>query len=174
MRIGELAQAAGVDSSTIRYYEQAGLLAAPARRDNNYRRYDAAALERLRFIGQCRALDMSLAEIGELLAHGQAADGHGHHRADEVIHTHLRHVRERLAQLQALEQRLVALQQSCHDGQAAACGVVQALAQPLAATATAATAGSGGAAAQGAGAALAASHAATHTHAPNRRGRPAR
>ena len=170
MRIGELAQAAGVDSSTIRYYEQAGLLAAPARRDNNYRRYDAAALERLRFIGQCRALDMSLAEIGELLAHGQAADGHGHHRADEVINTHLRHVRERLAQLQALEQRLVALQQSCHDGQAAACGVVQALAQPPARSSAAA----GATGPSVAGVASAATQAAAHTHGPNRRGRPAR
>ena len=130
MRIGELARAAGVDPGTIRYYEQAGLLAAPARRDNNYRHYDPAALERLRFIGQCRALDMSLAEIGELLAHGGAADGHGHHRADGVIETHLRHVRERLAQLQALEGRLVELQQTCHGDPAEACGVVQALAQP--------------------------------------------
>ena len=128
MRIGELARAAGVDSGTIRYYERTGLLPAPARRDNNYRRYEPAALARLRFIAQCRALDMSLAEVAELLAHGDATDGHGHHRADALIAGHLQQVRKRLAQLRALERQLVALQQACHAGQAEACGVVQALA----------------------------------------------
>ncbi len=37
MRIGELAKATGVDVETIRYYEKAQLLSAPARSDNGYR-----------------------------------------------------------------------------------------------------------------------------------------
>ena len=51
MRIGELARAAGMDVETLRFYEKAGLLPAPARGDNNYRRYDGAALQRLRLRG---------------------------------------------------------------------------------------------------------------------------
>ena len=47
MRIGELGQATGVDIETIRYYEKAGLLPAPARSRNGYRAYGAAHLERL-------------------------------------------------------------------------------------------------------------------------------
>ena len=66
MRIGELAQAAGLDVETVRYWEKAGLLPPPARRDNNYRRYGEAALHRLRFIRNCRALDMSLYEVRSL------------------------------------------------------------------------------------------------------------
>ena len=48
--IGELASETGVKVPTIRYYEGIGLLAAPPRTEGNQRRYDATALERLRFI----------------------------------------------------------------------------------------------------------------------------
>ena len=61
MQIKELALATGVDVETIRYYEKQGLMPAPARRDNGYRDYAVAHLERLSFIRHCRALDMPLA-----------------------------------------------------------------------------------------------------------------
>ena len=67
MKIGELAAAAGLPVETVRFYEKQGLLPAPHRRENNYRRYDEGALQRLRFIGNCRALDMSLDEVRVLL-----------------------------------------------------------------------------------------------------------
>ena len=47
MRIGELAQATGVEIETIRYYEKSGLLPAPSREANGYRSYSVAHLERL-------------------------------------------------------------------------------------------------------------------------------
>ncbi|MBL8413552.1 MAG: MerR family transcriptional regulator, partial [Propionivibrio sp.] len=68
MRIGELGQATGVDVETIRYYEKAGLLPAPARHTNGYRSYAPLHVERLAFIRHCRALDISLADIQRLLA----------------------------------------------------------------------------------------------------------
>ena len=63
MQIKELARATGVDVETIRYYEKQGLMPAPARRDNGYRDYAAAHLERLSFIRHCRALDMPLGDV---------------------------------------------------------------------------------------------------------------
>ena len=45
LMIGELARQAGVATSALRYYEKAGLLAAPARTSNR-RRYDRAVLVR--------------------------------------------------------------------------------------------------------------------------------
>lgn len=67
LRIGELGQATGVDVETIRYYEKIGLLPKPARRDNGYRSYGAAHVERLAFIRHARALDIPLADIQRLL-----------------------------------------------------------------------------------------------------------
>jgi DNA-binding transcriptional MerR regulator len=67
MFIQELSRLTGVTAKAIRYYESIGLMPPPQRADNNYRVYTSAAVERLRFIVAARALDFSLAEIGELL-----------------------------------------------------------------------------------------------------------
>ena len=65
--IGRLAQAAGVNVETVRYYERRGLLEQPTRPDGGYRQYGAADLWRLQFIRRGKGLGFSLAEIGELL-----------------------------------------------------------------------------------------------------------
>ena len=49
MRIGEVAERAGVRVSLLRYYEELGLL-APAGRVSGQRRYDPSALRRLAVI----------------------------------------------------------------------------------------------------------------------------
>jgi len=127
MRIGELAHAAGFDVETVRYYEKAGLLPPPARRDNNYRRFDAAALQRLRFIGNCRALDMSLDEIRALLRFIDHP-GDDCSPVDALVAEHLGHVRERLRSLRQLERQLELLQRACgHAEPNAVCGIVLAL-----------------------------------------------
>ena len=65
--IGATARAAGVSIHTIRYYERRGLLPAPQRTPAGYRLYEAAVVDRLRFIQQAQALGFSLAEIKEVL-----------------------------------------------------------------------------------------------------------
>ncbi len=67
MRIGELAERAAIKVDTVRYYEKAGLLPLPPRRPNGYRDYGIAHLERLAFIRHCRALDMPLDDVRQLL-----------------------------------------------------------------------------------------------------------
>ena len=66
MRIGQLAQQAGVDIQTIRFYERQGLLPPPNREDNGYRTYKADHADKLLFIRRCRSFGMSLEEIGVL------------------------------------------------------------------------------------------------------------
>lgn len=39
MRIGQLAEAMGLDTQTIRFYERQGLLEPPCRQNNGYRIY---------------------------------------------------------------------------------------------------------------------------------------
>ncbi|MGL6014243.1 MAG: MerR family transcriptional regulator, partial [Shewanella oncorhynchi] len=67
MKIGELAQAAQCTVETIRYYEKEALLPEPARTNSNYRDYNQRHLDRLSFIRNCRALDMTHQEIRALL-----------------------------------------------------------------------------------------------------------
>ena len=64
--ISDLAGRSGVPASTLRYYEQQGLL--PARRTAaGYRIYDQASVERLRFISAAKYLHLSLDSIRDLL-----------------------------------------------------------------------------------------------------------
>jgi DNA-binding transcriptional MerR regulator len=66
MRISQLAARAGVPSSTLRFYEGAGLLPAEPC-TAGYRLYEPGALERLGFISAAKHLRLSLGEIAELL-----------------------------------------------------------------------------------------------------------
>lgn len=135
MRIGELSKATGVDIETIRFYEKSGLLPGPARSDNGYRDYAHAHLERLAFIRHCRALDMSLADVAQLLASLDTQDGAQLARVDHLVDAQLARVRARLASMQALEQQLLALKARCdgrhnlhpHTAGSQACGVLQEL-----------------------------------------------
>lgn len=68
MRISELAERAGVNVQTVRYYERRGLLDDPRGRGTGYRAYGDATLDRLRFIRRAQELGFTLAEIEELLA----------------------------------------------------------------------------------------------------------
>ncbi|MFW3171764.1 heavy metal-responsive transcriptional regulator [Geodermatophilus sp. CPCC 206100] len=68
MRVAELARAVGVRPDTVRYYERAGLLPAPARTATGYRAYDDGAVDRLRFIQGAQRLGLRLADIRSLLA----------------------------------------------------------------------------------------------------------
>jgi len=68
MKIQELAKITGVSTKTIRYYEEIGLLPAPARAENNYRQYSEQDVERVRLVVGARRLGLSLDEISEVLA----------------------------------------------------------------------------------------------------------
>jgi DNA-binding transcriptional MerR regulator len=68
LRVSELAEAVGVAPDTIRYYERAGLLPAPARTPAGYRAYDDGAVDRLRFIQGAQRLGLRLRDIADLLA----------------------------------------------------------------------------------------------------------
>lgn len=65
--IGEVAREAGVAATTLRYYEQIGLVPAPARLGGQ-RRYDGAILARLEVIRLCKSAGFALEEIQLLFA----------------------------------------------------------------------------------------------------------
>lgn len=67
LTIGDVAREAGVAATTLRYYEQIGLLPAPAR-VGGQRRYDDAVLARLEVIRLCKSAGFALDEIQLLFA----------------------------------------------------------------------------------------------------------
>ncbi|MEP7285227.1 MAG: MerR family transcriptional regulator [Chloroflexota bacterium] len=67
MRIGDLAELAGVTQRTIRYYESIGLLAPGQREGHGHHYYTEETLLRLRKIDQLKRLGLSLEEIGEVI-----------------------------------------------------------------------------------------------------------
>ncbi|MEE8550921.1 MAG: MerR family transcriptional regulator [Gemmatimonadota bacterium] len=96
--IGELAQAADVPTSTVRYYERAGILRPSGRSASNYRLYSKEDLHRLRFIRAAQATGFALEDIVELLrpAPCRKVQGLIEHRLESVEARikELRHVRK--------------------------------------------------------------------------------
>lgn len=67
MKIGELSAKTGCPVTRIRFYEQKGLLPEPARGMGGQRNYSESAVERLNFIGTCRANGMKLECIARFI-----------------------------------------------------------------------------------------------------------
>jgi DNA-binding transcriptional MerR regulator len=63
MRIGEVARAAGVSTSRIRFYEAEGVIEPAGRTANGYRDYPPATVELIVFIERAQKLGFSLREI---------------------------------------------------------------------------------------------------------------
>jgi len=127
MQIGTLAKRTGCQVETIRYYEREGLLAEPERSEGNYRLYNAEHVERLIFIRNCRALDMTLDEIRSLLRFKENPRDNCS-SVNDLINEHIQHVRTRINALQALEEQLNDLGRRCAVEQAIGdCGILQRL-----------------------------------------------
>ena len=67
MNISTFARRAGISPSGVRWYEAAGVLPSPVRRDNGYREYSEGDLSRLTLILALRRLGLTPAEAGRLV-----------------------------------------------------------------------------------------------------------
>ncbi len=67
VRIGELAEAAGTTTKTLRFYEDQGLLPPVERTAAGYRDYTPAALARVDFIHRGQTAALTLAQIRQIL-----------------------------------------------------------------------------------------------------------
>jgi MerR family transcriptional regulator, mercuric resistance operon regulatory protein len=65
--IAALANNAGVNVETVRYYQRRGLMPVPPRPSGGVRRYADADAERLRFIKRAQAMGFTLEEVKDLL-----------------------------------------------------------------------------------------------------------
>ncbi|TAM26611.1 MAG: Cd(II)/Pb(II)-responsive transcriptional regulator [Nevskiaceae bacterium] len=128
-RIGELATRLAVPVETIRHYEHEKLLPKPARSDGNFRLYSDTERERLEFILNCRALDMTLDEIRNLLRLRDAPE-QGCTEVNTTLDAHIGHVTERIRVLRGLHVQLKALRARCENPSTARdCGILQELSE---------------------------------------------
>ena len=108
MLIGEIADAVGVTSQAIRFYERKGLLPGAERGANGYRLYDESMLTRLRFINVAQAAGLTLSEIRSIIDlrdDGTAPCTH----VLALVDSKLADVRARIRHLASLQAELEAL-----------------------------------------------------------------
>lgn len=116
LRSGQVADAAGVNPQTLRYYERRGLLAEPDRSLGGHRLYPAETVTVLKVIKAAQGLGFTLDEVADLLA----ATGHRHVRPDtslrEATAAKLAEVQIKIADLQVIASTLrAALAAGCDD-----------------------------------------------------------
>jgi len=109
LTIGELAKAAEVPTSTVRYYEREGLLRPSGRSASNYRLYAEADLERLRFIRAAQATGFTLGDVKALLRPAPCG------RVQSLIEHRLAEVSRRMAELRHVKRVLERALRTCHE-----------------------------------------------------------
>ena len=126
LRIGEIAQRAGVSVGTIRYYEKRKLLPISPRSVGGFRLFAVETIERVRFIKQAQEMGFSLDEIRTLLT-GGGVGACGQMR--DLLQAKLLEIRERMKGLRGFERTLSSHLQKCEKelarhGAAAKCPVI--------------------------------------------------
>ena len=107
LRTGQLAERAGVNVQTLRYYERRGLLERPPRRPSGQREYPEAAVRLLRTIKAAQRLGFTLAEIEELIALSEHRRGAG--ELQRRARRKVAEVDARIGQLQQVREALLAV-----------------------------------------------------------------
>ncbi len=115
MTRGEVAEKAGVNPETLRYYERKELIPKPRRSDGGFRLYDESYVDRLRFIQRAKDLGFTLAEIKGLLdlrvndeATCRDVKAEAENKLDEV--------EEKIRDLQRIRDALTRLADACEGG----------------------------------------------------------
>ena len=112
LRIGEIAEHAGVSVDTIRYYERRKLLPRATRSEGGFRLFTADAIERVRFIKQAQDLGFSLDEIRMLMAGGGAE---ACRKTRDLLRAKLAETGQRIKALQAFNRTLSRHLRACED-----------------------------------------------------------
>jgi arsenate reductase (thioredoxin) len=119
VNISTFARRAGISPSGVRWYEDAGVLPEPTRRENGYREYSDADLSRLTLILALRRLGLTPAEAGQLAdrcLEGEATDP----ALGATLEEQRRAIARQREELERLEIELVDLERTIEAVQASA------------------------------------------------------
>jgi DNA-binding transcriptional MerR regulator len=134
MKIGELARRTRTNAPTIRYYEEIGLLPAPARREGGQRNYGDSDSRRLTFVRQCREFGFPIEQVRSLVALTEDQD-RSCTEARSIAQVHLDAVREKITELKGLERNLTDFIKRCDavcsGGPGPDCVILRDMAEPI-------------------------------------------
>lgn len=115
LRAGQVAEAAGVNVETLRYYERRGIIPEPERSLGGHRLYSEATVTTLGVIKAAQRLGFTLDEVAELLEAGR----HHHGTAGGLqsrTEAKLAEVDQKIADLQVIRASLIAARDAgCDD-----------------------------------------------------------
>lgn len=128
LMIGDLARATATKPTTIRYYEEIGLIRAPPRTPSGRRTYGNRDQERLGFIRNARRLGFSIDQIRSLIdvAEHPAQECSS---ASKIARRHLAEIDEKLERLTLLRAQLAPIADGCSDDRTSNCRVIDGIAQ---------------------------------------------
>lgn len=123
MNISDVAKKTGLTSKAIRFYEEKGLLTAPARAGNGYRHYTAKHLEELTLLRQARQVGFNLEECREMLS---LFHNPRRHSAEVKARTldKVAEIEAHIRELNEMRERLLALAASCPGDESADCPII--------------------------------------------------
>lgn len=113
LTIGQLAELAGVNVETIRYYHRRGLLDEPYKPPGGHRRYPSTATSRVRFVKRAQSLGFTLDEVAGLLL---LEDGQSCSETRLLAEHKLGIIEQRIADLISMRRMLRTLIGECAAG----------------------------------------------------------
>jgi len=124
--ISQLARAAEVPTTTVRYYERIGLMAAEDRSYGNYRLYGPTSLQKLKFIRAAQAIGFKLDDVKALI--GDRGNSPCCGDVQHLIEQRLADITHQLKDLRRVQRDLKAALKKCQQGNARAhCHVIDGL-----------------------------------------------
>ena len=127
MNIGEAANLSGVSAKMIRYYEDVGLIRAPARNQNGYRSYDKSNIHELKFIRRARDLGFTVEQISGLM-HLWRDRSRASSDVKRIALEHVAALEAKRREIEEMASTLKHLAANCHGDGRPDCPIIESLA----------------------------------------------
>jgi MerR family mercuric resistance operon transcriptional regulator len=118
--ISQLAKAADIPTTTVRYYERIGLVEPDTRSRGNYRLYGNGSLKKLKFIRAAQAVGFTLDDVKSLLA-DEAGEAPTCGDVQGLIEARLEDIEHRLRDLRHVRKVLNSALGQCHQQKKSDC-----------------------------------------------------
>ena len=128
LTIGQVANEAGINIETIRYYERLGLISEPPRTESGYRIFSPEVVHRIRFIKRSQDLGFTLTEIHKLLTLTDS-EIYSCWEVQQFASQKLEEIEIKIRDLQNIKSILQDLLSKCSEGPMNVCPIIERLSE---------------------------------------------